>query len=112
MAVETEDRYQSVEELKNDLLKYQHGFPTAAEEAGTWASLKLFIKRNRRMATLTAAFLIVFNASLIWFLINLSHKEKLARQAEIQAREAADMAQNSEKATWKRQNWLPVKTSP
>jgi serine/threonine protein kinase len=97
MIVEVEDRYQTVEELKKDIVKYQHGFPTAAEEAGAWESLKLLIKRNKRTATLTAAFFIIFNTALIWFLINLSIKEQKARKAEIHANLQADKALKAEK---------------
>lgn len=96
MAVETADRYQSVEELKNDILKYQHGFPTAAEEAGPWSSLKLFIKRNQRISILIAIFFVVFNSALFLFLINLSAKEKQAREAETIANQAAEQALKSE----------------
>ncbi|MDD7987280.1 protein kinase [Lentisphaera marina] len=99
MAVEIQDRYQSVEELKNDLLKYQHGFPTSAEEAGAWGALKLLIKRNQRIASLILVFFLVFNSALVLFLLNLSEKEKEARRAEALAIEAADQARDSEQAT-------------
>ena len=96
MEVSIEDRYSTVEDLKTDIVKYQHGFPTAAEDAGTWDSLKLFIKRNKRSAILVASFLVIFNTALIIFLINLSMKEKEARLAEADARKSAEQAKIAE----------------
>ena len=96
MSVNKDDRYQSVEELKADIVKYQYGFPTDAENAGALDSLKLFIKRNKRTAILVASFFLIFNTALIWFLINLSNKEQQARKAEKHAMVAAEQAKEAE----------------
>ena len=96
MALAPEDRYQSVLELKNDILKYQHGFPTAAEDAGAWSALQLFIKRNLRITVMASAFFVLFNAALVIFFANLSEKEQQAREAELEATRAAEIAQISE----------------
>ncbi|MCH2176165.1 MAG: protein kinase [Lentisphaeria bacterium] len=90
MALKPEDRYQSVEELKADIVKYQHGFPTAAEAASTWSSTRMFLKRNQKSVFLICSFFIIFNLASVWFLINISHKEK-------EARRAAKLAQDSER---------------
>ncbi|MCH2209167.1 MAG: protein kinase [Lentisphaerales bacterium] len=97
MEVKRENRYENVEALKADLVKYQHGFPTAAEEAGTWDSLKLFVKRNQRTTVLVATFLFIFNTTLIWFLVNLSTKEKQAREAKVEAIQSEQQAKKAEK---------------
>ena len=88
MQLAPDHRYASAELLKADLNKYQLGYPTMAENAGSIDALKFFLKRNRRLATLTALFVLVFNASLLWFFINLSAKERAARLAEAEARDA------------------------
>lgn len=90
------DRYDSAEALKAEIDKYQLGYPTIAEDASSIDALKLFLKRNRRLATITGLFLLTFNAALIWFLINLSTKEKVARLAEGNARLAEQEARVAE----------------
>ena len=44
MAREREDRYESVEELKKEVIKYLTGRSTEAENAGFTKELSLFIK--------------------------------------------------------------------
>ncbi|MFT5130838.1 MAG: serine/threonine protein kinase, partial [Rhodothermales bacterium] len=96
MQLRPEQRYESAEALKADLLKYQLGYPTMAENASSIDALKLFLKRNRRLATITVLFALTFNAALIWFFVNLSAKEKAARLAEADARAAESQAVASE----------------
>jgi tetratricopeptide (TPR) repeat protein len=85
MQVSPDDRYESAEALKADVVKYQLGYPTLAEDPSPLDGLVFFLKRNQRAATITGLFLVVFNVALIWFLINLSAEEKAARAAEQKA---------------------------
>lgn len=59
LALAPEDRYQHVDALQRDIEAYQSGFATSAEERGAWKELKLWVRRNRNMATGVAAVLLV-----------------------------------------------------
>lgn len=41
------DRYETVEDLQAEIEAYQSGFATAAEEAGFWKHLRLFVRRHK-----------------------------------------------------------------
>ncbi|WDE98687.1 serine/threonine-protein kinase [Lentisphaera profundi] len=47
LALERSDRYQNVQDFRDDLFKWLGGFATSAEELGFLGSLKLFIFRHR-----------------------------------------------------------------
>jgi serine/threonine protein kinase len=47
MALDREQRYQSVPELQRDLTAYQGGFATSAEKAGFWKQATLLVKRHK-----------------------------------------------------------------
>ncbi len=52
-------RYPRVEDLQADLLAFQNGFATSAENAGAWTQIKLLIKRNKAASIGAAAVLAV-----------------------------------------------------
>jgi serine/threonine protein kinase len=54
MATDRNKRYASVEAFAGDIERYQNGFATSAEGAGTFKRLVLFIKRNMSVNTQSA----------------------------------------------------------
>jgi Leucine-rich repeat (LRR) protein/tetratricopeptide (TPR) repeat protein len=68
LALDRELRYWTVEELQADLVAYQSGFATSAEEAGPWKQFTLFVARHKTLSTAAAVILVltaVFTASVI-----------------------------------------------
>ena len=59
MALQAEDRYDSVQQLALEVDFFLKGYATAAEEAGAWQLLKLFYHRNHLLCRLTALFILV-----------------------------------------------------
>ena len=57
MALQPEDRYRSVEELRADVERFQQGFPTLAERSNWWRQGVLMLRRHR--AAVFAASLMV-----------------------------------------------------
>ncbi|MCH2207754.1 MAG: serine/threonine protein kinase [Lentisphaerales bacterium] len=53
LAWNKDERYQSVENFKNELTKYLQGHSTLAEKAGVFKELSLFIKRNKQVCLLS-----------------------------------------------------------
>ncbi len=79
MATQREARYQTVEELQQDLAQYQGGFATSAEEAGAFRQLALFLKRNKTAGVVSVAALILltsFFAFVVFSNQKLSQKIK------------------------------------
>ncbi len=58
MAFKKEDRYPNVKTLQAEIVAYQTGFATVAEEAGLWKLLGLFLRRHRTVS-LAAMLLVV-----------------------------------------------------
>ncbi len=52
-------RYQSVPELQTEIRAYQNGFATEAEEAGVTRQIVLLVKRNKALAGLAAAAVVI-----------------------------------------------------
>ncbi len=58
LALDPGDRYPQVEALQSDLLAFQNGFATSAEQAGAWKQFKLFVRRNKAASIGAAAVLL------------------------------------------------------
>ncbi|MBL4661316.1 MAG: serine/threonine protein kinase [Alcanivoracaceae bacterium] len=68
---DTKHRYETVYELKSDISNYLHGFPVKARKANSWYFLRLFIKRNKLIATLSSISLaIIIGFSVYSYLQN------------------------------------------
>jgi tRNA A-37 threonylcarbamoyl transferase component Bud32/tetratricopeptide (TPR) repeat protein len=59
LALERERRYARVEDLQADILAYQNGFATSAEQAGAGKQFALFVRRNKAASLGVAAVLVV-----------------------------------------------------
>lgn len=97
MALNPDDRYQSVQELQSDVKSYLSGFATTVEGAGVLKLLSLFYKRNRVKfnLVLVAFFLVTFITSIMFWRLNQS--EKQARANEERALKNEQKALNSAK---------------
>ena len=74
-----DDRYESVEDLKNEIIAYCSGFATGAENAGFGQLLYLLYNRNRKIV-LTSTFLSTFFLFfIIFFIINLRKSEQKSK---------------------------------
>ena len=68
MATDRNKRYASVEAFAGDIERYQNGFATNAEDAGTFKRIKLWVGRNKVLAGSAAAMLVVvsgFSAKVV-----------------------------------------------
>ena len=62
MATDRNKRYVSVEAFAGDIERYQNGFATHAEDAGTFKRIKLWVGRNKVLAGSAAAMLVVVSS--------------------------------------------------
>jgi tetratricopeptide (TPR) repeat protein len=63
---EPADRYQSAGDLAEDLQRWLEDRPLAARPMGLWRHSRRWVRRNRALAAVLAAFLVLGVASLIW----------------------------------------------
>ncbi len=85
------ERYQTVEELQDDIAKYQHGFATVAEGAGALKLIVLLIKRNR----LWAVFLLVTLLLGSGFILQVVYSEREARRLQNLAEQGEQIARKN-----------------
>ena len=71
LAKDPADRYQSVQELQAEIVRYQGGYATRAEDAGFLQQLRLLIARNQRICTLLAIFVVTFSSVLSVMVVRL-----------------------------------------
>ena len=93
MQPDKENRYQSVEEIRDDVQLFLNGFATKAQEATLSQLLLLFYKRNKALCTSAALFICALIIITTFFIISLKESEnkanKHARLAVKNAEEAS-----------------------
>lgn len=89
MSLQIEDRYQTVNELMTDVRKYIFGFSTEAEEADFIKEAELFIKRNRKVCTISFISLLLIAIIVTVFITHLHH----SREQEVELRKKAQLAE-------------------
>jgi hypothetical protein len=94
-------RYQSAEQLAEDLERWQRGEPILARPAGPWERAGKWVKRNPLVAGLLAALVLVLLAGSVvsvCFAIHDTRQAEQARTAEADAKRKAKTARDKEAA--------------
>ena len=89
LSTNPEDRYQSVIELKQDLVKYLDGYVTNAESPGLLKEILFFYRRNKSICIQALISLMLIISTTAWFIINLQESWKSEQEARFQAEENA-----------------------
>ena len=87
LSLEPEDRYQSVTQLKNDVVKYLEGYVTNAEDSGLLKEALFFFRRNKSVCLLTLGFIVATITITSFFIDHLQQSRIAEQQARIQAEE-------------------------
>jgi len=82
LQLNTEDRYQTVQEMQCDLSAYQGGFAPKAERAGVFRQFLLFTGRHKREMALLLACALVFNVIVVAFIVQLTEEKNRAVMSE------------------------------
>ena len=81
MANKKEERYQRVEELKNEVTKFLLGQSTEAENAGFIKELSLFVQRNKQVCILSFISLVAFISGTLIFLVEIQKSKAQTEEA-------------------------------
>ncbi|MCM8536653.1 MAG: serine/threonine protein kinase [Lentisphaeraceae bacterium] len=92
---EPSERYSSVEELRQDLDKYRHGYATSAENAGFFIQFKLLIKRNKTTSMLVAFFILLIVSIALLSFQRIKNEKDIALAAKIEAQKQQKKAEDS-----------------
>lgn len=93
MEYKIKDRYASVQELKDDVLAYQRGFATTAEEASAIKQLILLMQRHKSECGLLAAAALIIIGLVAYFVNDLRQSEQFALQEKEKAYQSERVAQ-------------------
>ncbi|EDM26418.1 probable serine/threonine-protein kinase pknB [Lentisphaera araneosa HTCC2155] len=96
MAVNPDDRYNSVLKLRDEVHAYLAGFATDAENATMLKSMKLLYQRNKSLCHLSFLFLSILVFLTAQFIYNLNEKTSQAIAARTEAEKAKTQAEKSE----------------
>lgn len=80
MNEESDERYQTVIELQEEMQRYQDGFATNAEDASFVKQLSLLIKRHKRICVSLTVFTLTLFAIVIFFVIQLKSSEAYTKR--------------------------------
>ena len=101
LQVDPAKRYPDAEAMKNEILQYNLGFATQAEEAGFFKNLVLLSKRHSLLSSVLIGAFLAINGIIAFSIILLQESEKHANQnavqAEFNAQEAARHAKEAKK---------------
>lgn len=81
------DRYQSVQDLIDDIESYRSGFATVAEEVSLLNQLRLFYNRNKIFCLTSFVFSLVIVVMAFLFIRNIREKEQVASKALTELKE-------------------------
>lgn len=81
MCTDPNERYESVELLKDEVSNYLNGFATRAENASFLTQLKLIYQRNRRICLTVITFVLIMIFSGVYFVQELRKNEREALHA-------------------------------
>ena len=82
LALEPADRYQTVEDLQEDIAACQGGFAPKAERAGLAKQLALWAGRHKAEVALFGIFFVLFNALVVGFFLQVRHERDRAQASE------------------------------
>ena len=66
LAKDQDDRYPTVEALRQDIERFQEGRSVSAKQDTKWEMLVKFVKRNKGFSAATAAALVLLTLVLVW----------------------------------------------
>jgi serine/threonine protein kinase len=95
MAISPGERYQTVQELSQEIRSYLSGFATKAENAGALKTLNLLIKRNKALFTVIVFFLCTIVIAGFIFINKIQQEKKTA----LEERDRANLLSQSELAS-------------
>jgi serine/threonine protein kinase len=99
MELNAEDRYQSVEEMQEDISAWQGGFPTKAERASLVKQIRLFLERHKAATGLFIVGFVVFNVLVLSFIYTLRKQAETANRNAFEAKKNEELAkENAERA--------------
>jgi hypothetical protein len=81
MAYKQRDRYQTIVEMEEDLLKYQMGYSVSAKKDNALELLMKFYQRNKLLSAVSLSFLLIFLVGSIVFIISLQGQRNKATAA-------------------------------
>lgn len=81
LATKPADRYPSVQDMRQDLISYQNGFSTWAENAGFLREIRLFYQRQKKIMILSGLFLLVLITAAFISFASIKRSEQAAVNA-------------------------------
>ncbi len=92
LALEPAQRYQTVEDLQEDITACQGGFAPKAERAGLAKHIVLWAGRHKAEVALFGIFFVLFNALVVGFFLQVRHERDRAQASERAALKNAKLA--------------------
>ena len=87
LSLEMSHRYQSVDELREEIVKFKDGYATEAQHASTWVQIQLLLKRHQKTVSLSFIFLCLLFVFAIYSFIRISSEKNQALLAQHKAEE-------------------------
>jgi serine/threonine protein kinase len=92
LALDPADRYQTVEDLQEDITACQGGFAPKAERAGLLKHMVLWAGRHKAEVALFAIFFVIFNILIVGFFVRVRRERDIAQANAETARRSQKLA--------------------
>ncbi len=110
LSLSPKDRYQTVNEMQEDLIAWQQGYATEAEQASVLRQLRLLVVRHKTESMLTVAAMCILMVTVGWFVMRLKQSRDKEQTQRVRAEQLLDdVNREKEKVVAAQQNALNEK---
>ena len=85
LSLNPKNRYDDVEDLRNDIIRYINGYAPFAECAHVFKRGHLLVRRHHKMCLLILIGAIIFLSTILFFLARVSYQQEQAENARLEA---------------------------
>ena len=99
LSLNPKDRYDDVDDLRNDIIRYVNGYAPNAECAHIFKRGHLLVRRHHKMCFVILIGAVIFLSTILFFLARVSHQQEQAENARLEAIENLNLYKSETERT-------------
>ena len=99
LSLDPKDRYDDVDALRNDIIRYENGYAPFAECAHIFKRGHLLVRRHHKMCFVILIGAIIFLSTILFFLARVSYQQEQAENARLEAVENLNLYKSETERT-------------
>ena len=99
LSLDPKDRYDDVDALRNDIIRYENGYAPNAECAHIFKRGHLLVRRHHKMCFVILIGAVIFLSTILFFLARVSYQQEQAENARLEAVENLNLYKSETERT-------------